>query len=130
VGELRSQPPPDPAVIPTSAVCGSNRPVCHSPPCQFAVRQLSQFARVVLSPGQSQWVSLNVPLRQPQYGSAADQKWLIAAGRRILYVGDADSSARLPLQTTLDIPADSDVTCVDQQLSPTMISDRPARGLV
>ena len=89
---------------------------------QFAVRQLSQFDRVVLAPGQSQWVSLEVPLRQLQYWSAADQQWLVAGGRRTVYVGDADATASLPLQATVDIPSHTDVTCVDQQLSATMIA--------
>ncbi len=89
---------------------------------QFAVRQLSQFDRVVLAPGQSQWISLEVPLRQLQYWSATDQQWLLASGRRTVYVGDADSSTRLPLQASVDIPSRSDVTCVDQQLSATMIA--------
>jgi beta-glucosidase len=89
---------------------------------QFAVRQLSQFDRVVLAPGQSQRVSLEVPLRQLQYWSATDQKWLMASGRRTVYVGDADASARLVLQASVDIPSRSDVRCVDQQLSATMVS--------
>ncbi len=89
---------------------------------EFAVRQLSQFARVDLAPGQSQAVSVEVPLRQLQYWSAAEQKWLAAAGRRTVYVGDADSLARLPLQASVDIPAHGNVTCVDQQLSAAMIS--------
>jgi beta-glucosidase len=89
---------------------------------QFAVRQLSQFDRVVLAPGQSQRVSLEVPLRQLQYWSATDQRWLVASGRRTVYVGDADSPAQLPLLANVDIPSQSNVTCVDQQLSATMIS--------
>jgi Fibronectin type III-like domain len=89
---------------------------------EFAVRQLSQFDRVVLAPGQSQWVSLEVPLRQLQYWSATYQQWLVASGRRTVYVGDADSPMRLPLRASVDIPSRSDVTCVDQQLSATMIA--------
>ncbi len=34
---------------------------------QFAVRQLSQFARVLLAPEESRWVDVEVPLRQLQY---------------------------------------------------------------
>jgi len=89
---------------------------------QFAVRQLSQFARVVLAPGQSRWVSLEVPLRQLQYWSADKQQWLVAGGHRTVYVGDADATAGLPLQATVDIPSHANVTCVDQQLSATMIA--------
>lgn len=89
---------------------------------QFAVRQLSQFTRAILAPGQSQRLSLEVPLRQLQYWSAASQQWLVAGGHRRVYVGDADSTSSLPLQTTVDIPSRADVTCVDQQLSATMVS--------
>lgn len=92
------------------------------PGIQFAIRQLSQFNRVTLAPGQSQRLTLEVPIRQLQYWSAADQKWLIAGGRRSVYVGDADSPARLPLQTSVDIPSQTNVTCTDQQLSAAMIA--------
>ena len=89
---------------------------------EFAVRQLSQFDRVVLASGQSQWVSVDVPLRQLQYWTATDQQWLVASGRRNVYVGDADAPSSLPLQASVDIPSRSDVTCVDEQLSAAMIS--------
>jgi beta-glucosidase len=89
---------------------------------QFAVRQLSQFARAVLAPGRAQRLTLKLPLRQLQYWSADRQKWLIADGRRAVYVGDADSPARLPLRTSVDIPGRTDVTCDNQQLSAIMVS--------
>ncbi|MBV9943998.1 MAG: glycoside hydrolase family 3 C-terminal domain-containing protein, partial [Solirubrobacterales bacterium] len=91
---------------------------------QLAVRQLSQFARVVLAPGQSQRLTLEAPLRQLQYWSAADQQWRVASGRRTVYVGDSDAPSRLPLQASVDIPGRADVTCANEQLNATMISGR------
>jgi beta-glucosidase len=88
---------------------------------QFAVRQLSQFDRVTLEPGQSTNVTMNVPLRQLQYWSSAQQQWLTATGRRAVYVGDADSPASLTLQATVTIPSSNNVTCDDQQLSAVMV---------
>lgn len=63
-------------------------------------------------------------LRQFQYWSAADQQWLVAGGRRAVYVGDADSAGRLALQAAVDIPSHDNVTCDDAQLSATMVSGR------
>ena len=88
---------------------------------QFAVRQLSQFDRVTLEPGQSTTVTMNVPLRQLQYWSSAQQQWLTATGRRAVYVGDADSPASLTLQATVTIPSSNNITCDDQQLSAVMV---------
>jgi beta-glucosidase len=88
---------------------------------QFAVRQLSQFDRVTLQPGQSADVTMNVPLRQLQYWSDARQQWLTAAGTRTVYVGDADSLSRLPLRATVTIPSSGNVSCEDEQLSAAMV---------
>ena len=88
---------------------------------QFAVRQLSAFSRVTLQPGQSQQVSMDVPLRQLQYWSSGTQQWLTATGSRTVYVGTADSLASLPLRATVTIPANGDLTCNDQQLSAVMV---------
>src|SRR5262249_44934023 len=60
---------------------------------QFAVRQLAAYDRITLQPGQSAQVTMNVPLRQLQYWSAAKQQWITAAGSRTVYVGTADSLA-------------------------------------
>ena len=89
---------------------------------QFAVRQLSQFDRVTLRPGQSQDVTMSVPLRQLQYWSSAQQQWLIASGRRTVYVGDADTLSSLPLRATVTIPPSGTVSCDDQQLSAVMVA--------
>ena len=88
---------------------------------QFAVRQLSQFDRVTLEPGQSTDVTMNVPLRQLQYWSSAQQQWLTATGSRTVYVGDADSLDSLPLQATVRVPSSDNLTCDDQQLSAVMV---------
>jgi beta-glucosidase len=88
---------------------------------QFAVRQLSQFDRVTLRPGQSADVTMNIPLRQLQYWSDARQQWLTAAGTRTVYVGDADSLSRLPLRATVTIPSSGNVSCEDEQLSAAMV---------
>ncbi len=88
---------------------------------QFAVRQLSAFSRVTLAPGQSQQVSMDVPLRQLQYWSSGTQQWLTATGSRTVYVGTADSLASLPLRATVTIPANGNLTCNDQQLSAVMV---------
>jgi beta-glucosidase len=88
---------------------------------QFAVRQLSQFDRVTLQPGQSADVTMSVPLRQLQYWSSATQQWITAAGRRTVYVGDADSLSSLPLQASVTIPSSSNLTCDNEQLSAVMV---------
>jgi beta-glucosidase len=88
---------------------------------QFAVRQLSAFGRVTLWPGQSRDVTMHVPLRQLQYWSSAQQKWLTATGSRTVYVGDADSLSSLPLQATVTIPASGSLICANEQLSAVMV---------
>jgi beta-glucosidase len=88
---------------------------------QFAVRQLSGFGRVTLNPGQSTVVSVHVPLRQLQYWSSAQQKWITASGSRTVYVGDADALSSLPQRATVTIPGSGTVTCNDEQLSAVMV---------
>jgi beta-glucosidase len=89
---------------------------------QFAVRQLSQFDRVTLQPGQTQEVTMSVPLRQLQYWSDTQQQWITASGSRTVYVGDADSLSRLPLRATVTIPASGNVSCANEQLSAVMVA--------
>ena len=67
---------------------------------QSAVRQLSAFSRVTLRPGQSQQVSLHVPLRQLQYWSTKNGKWVTATGKRTVSVGG--SSRNLPLNQGIE----------------------------
>ncbi len=88
---------------------------------QFAVRQLAQFSRVSLEPGQSAVVSMNVPLRQLQYWSSARQQWITAAGTRTVYAGDADALSGLPLRARVSVPSSSTITCDDTQLSAAMV---------
>ncbi|MDE3149906.1 MAG: glycoside hydrolase family 3 C-terminal domain-containing protein, partial [Acidobacteriota bacterium] len=67
---------------------------------QFPVRSLAAFARVHIPAGESRTVTLHVPLRQLQYWSTADGKWITASGKRILSVGT--SSRDLRLQQPID----------------------------
>jgi beta-glucosidase len=67
---------------------------------QFPVRALAAFDRVHLSAAETRTVTLHVPLRQLQYWSAKEQKWMMPAGKRMLSVGP--SSASLPLRQEVD----------------------------
>jgi beta-glucosidase len=86
----------------TGAVAGDevvqlylNRP--DQPPAgvQFADSALAGFARVHLSPGESTQVALHIPLRQLQYWSTSDQRWVRAASSRTLWVGASARDRRL-----------------------------------
>ena len=67
---------------------------------QFPVRALVAFDRIHLDPGQTRTVTLHVPLRQLQYWSTAETKWVTASGPRTLSVGA--SSRDLRLHQTID----------------------------
>ncbi len=67
---------------------------------QFPVRALAAFDRVHLSAAETRTVTLHVPLRQLQYWSAKEQKWMMPVGKRMLSVGP--SSASLPLHQEVD----------------------------
>lgn len=88
---------------------------------QFAVRSLAQFSRVQLGAGQTETVTEHVPLRQLQYWDTATQQWVVATGTRMVYVGDADSLARLPLQTTISTAPAGKIACDDEQINATTI---------
>jgi beta-glucosidase len=88
---------------------------------QFAVRSLAQFARVDLSPGESQDVMLHVPSRQLSYWSDEKQEWVLDPAGRTISVGDADASASLPLHATLG-GGSSNITCSNEQLNATTIN--------
>ena len=62
---------------------------------QFPVRSLAAFARVHIPAGESRTVTLHVPLRQLQYWSTADGKWITATGKRTLSVGTSSRDLRL-----------------------------------
>ncbi|HEY3616220.1 MAG TPA: glycoside hydrolase family 3 C-terminal domain-containing protein, partial [Candidatus Sulfotelmatobacter sp.] len=67
----------------------------------FAVRALAAFDRVHLDAGQSQFITLHIPLRRLQYWSRAEGKWVKATGSRDVLVGG--SSHDLPLDASVDI---------------------------
>ena len=69
---------------------------------QFPVTALAAFDRIYIPAGDSRTVTLHVPLRQLQYWSTKDQKWITAQGERTLSVGP--SSASQPLHTEITAP--------------------------
>jgi hypothetical protein len=87
---------------------------------QFAVRSLAQFERVELGPGEAKQVTLHVDARQLSYWSDKDQQWVLDAGGRTLFVGDADATGSLPLRATL-AAAPSNISCANRQLNATTI---------
>jgi beta-glucosidase len=62
---------------------------------QFAVKALAAFDRVRVEAGQSNNVSLHVPLRRLQYWSTSEGKWVTAIGTRTLYVSASSRDVRL-----------------------------------
>jgi beta-glucosidase len=68
---------------------------------QQAQRQLVQFDRITLDPGDSDDVTLTIAPRQLSYWSTATQQWVLGGGRRTIYVGP--SSRQLPLTVTAAI---------------------------
>jgi beta-glucosidase len=68
---------------------------------QFPVRALSAFDRVHILAGESKTVTLHVPLRQLQYWSTANQRWVTATGKRTLSVGASSRDFRL--EQTIDV---------------------------
>lgn len=62
---------------------------------QFPVRSLAAFSRVHINPGETRMVTLHVPLRQLQYWSTAEGKWVTATGKRIVSVGASSRDLRL-----------------------------------
>jgi beta-glucosidase len=67
----------------------------------FAVHALAGFDRVHLDAGQSQAVTIHVPLRRLQYWSTARDNWIKAKGPRDVLVGG--SSRDLPLEASVYI---------------------------
>jgi beta-glucosidase len=62
---------------------------------QFPVRALVAFDRIHLDPGQTRTITMHVPLRQLQYWSTAETKWVTATGKRTLSVGASSRDLRL-----------------------------------
>lgn len=67
---------------------------------QFPVRALVAFDRVHVPAGQTRTVTAHVPIRQLQYWSTKEQKWVTATGARTLSAGG--SSRSLPLHAEID----------------------------
>ena len=67
---------------------------------QFPVRALAAFDRIHLAAGEAKTVTLHVALRQLQYWSTKEGKWVTATGKRTVSVGA--SSRDLRLQQTID----------------------------
>jgi beta-glucosidase len=62
---------------------------------QFPVRALAGFERETIPAGASKEITIHVPLRQLQYWSTKEGKWVIAPGKRILSVGSYSRDLRL-----------------------------------
>jgi beta-glucosidase len=67
---------------------------------QFPVRALAAFDRIHLAAGETKTITMHVPLRQLQYWSTKEGKWVTAGGKRIVSVGA--SSRDLRLEQTID----------------------------
>jgi beta-glucosidase len=61
----------------------------------FPVWKLAAFDRVHIPAGESRTVNLHVPLRQLQYWSTADKKWMLVKSARKLSVGASSRDLRL-----------------------------------
>lgn len=67
-----------------------------SPPgIDFAVKQLAGFTRVVLRPGQATRVAVRIDRRDLSYWSVAKHDWVLASGRREIFVGASSRDLRL-----------------------------------
>jgi hypothetical protein len=66
-------------------------------------------------------VTLHVPPRQLSYWSDAKQQWVHDRAGRAVFVGDADSPARLPLRAAVGTHGRHDIECSDQQFNATTI---------
>jgi beta-glucosidase len=62
---------------------------------QFPVRTFAGFDRIHLGAGESKNVTLHVALRQLQYWSTKDRKWVTASGKRTLSAGRSSRDLRL-----------------------------------
>jgi beta-glucosidase len=65
-------------------------------PVPMPQRALAGFRRVVLRPGQARRVRVHVGARELSYWSSEQQRWVVASGRRNVWVGP--SSRELPLR--------------------------------
>ena len=67
----------------------------------FADRALAAYSRITLRPGQSQVVSLHVPLRQLQYWDTGAARWVTVTGQRPLFVASNERSTGLTTTITV-----------------------------
>lgn len=68
---------------------------------QFAVHALGVFDRIHLNAGQSQKITMHVPLRSLQYWSTSRNRWILAGGPRTVRVGASSRDLRLVAETTI-----------------------------
>ncbi|MFZ0746910.1 MAG: glycoside hydrolase family 3 C-terminal domain-containing protein [Terracidiphilus sp.] len=62
---------------------------------QFPVRALVAFDRIHIESGQTKTITMHVPLRQLQYWSTADTRWITATSKRTLSAGASSRDLRL-----------------------------------
>jgi beta-glucosidase len=62
---------------------------------QFPVRSLAAFDRIHLAAGETKTATLHVALRQLQYWSTEQEKWITATGKRTLSVGASSRDLRV-----------------------------------
>jgi beta-glucosidase len=67
-------------------------------PVPMPPRALAGFRRVVLTPGQARRVRIHIGARELSFWSTPQQRWVVANGRRRVWVGP--SSRVLPLRGT------------------------------
>lgn len=73
------------------------------PGAQQAVRSLRGFIRITDAPHHARRVVVDLDARSLQYWSPAQQRWVTDPGQRVIWVGDADAPAHLPLRATVRI---------------------------
>jgi beta-glucosidase len=71
------------------------------PPVPMAEKSLAAFDRIELAPGQSSKVTLHVGAREFSYWSESAHDWVLATGRRPVYVGSSSRDIRLQTSATV-----------------------------
>jgi beta-glucosidase len=90
---------------------------------QQAVRALRGFERIELQPGEIRHVTIHLDQRSFQYWDEKTQQWVTNWGDRMIWVGDADALANLPLsgsEAPLKTPAEeaADLLALVQGIGP------------
>jgi beta-glucosidase len=70
-----------------------------APPVPIAAQSLAAFARVTLARGEAQTLTLHIDPRAWSYWSVSTNSWVIAPGRRSVFVGSSSRDIRLTAQT-------------------------------